>query len=80
MRKILRREKAERLDLPVRYKNKLLNKYQTDELHRSTPEMLMVGLAIGLKIVGAITFLVAAIAVVVGGLGLWGRGRGVRKK
>ena len=76
----MNREIAERLDLPEKYKSRGIKQYHTDELHRSMPEMLMVGLAIGLKITGAITFLVAGIAVVVGGLGILGRVRGAKKK
>lgn len=79
MGKVLKREKAERRDFPEMHKTKVGKTFKTDELHRSIPEMLMMGLAIGLKIVGVITFLVAGIAVVVGGLGIWGRVRGARK-
>ncbi len=80
MGKLLKREKAERRDFPAKEKKKRKRKLETGELHRSVPEMLLMGLAVGLKIVGAISLVVAAVAVVVGGVGIWGRLRGVKKK
>lgn len=78
--KLFRNEKVIHRNIPEKYESPRQIKYQLQEMWKSIPEILMIGLAIFLVIKGAFILLVTLIAVGTGALGIWGRLRGVRKK
>jgi hypothetical protein len=74
MLEFLKREKATRLDLPEKHRSSRQPlRYEVRDVWKSMPEMILVGAAVFLMLVGALKVLVALAAAVVGGMGLWGK-------